>query len=622
MYQLNEEPFWSETFQAQVANLPAGAHLCQVYRTIVEQLECAVTFCRGGIRRNQQCLYLARPRRARKLLRSIQATGQRINAVPGRFELIVQSSRDSYARDGHFSPEAMLDYLRWQADQARRGGFTGLRVAAQMDWVLQPDVPTEVFFAFEGPGLHDFATATGTRFIGQFDRRQFRPEILLGVLRTHPLVVIGSYVLDNLYYEPLSLVRDNTPAAADRRVDWQLSQLQERMRRVVALADLEHWALAGAAPDDLMEAAVHLVAFELKSGMAEIFEILPDSNAFTLAASFGWRDSPDPRPAAWNAPAQALLAHELRIGRPFIVPDWRDEDRLTPPPAFKVNGVASSILVAISGSRDGRLLGILGAHFRHPRVFPLGEIVYLEKVATALACAIIRARSVDKLRAFVENAPDLIARFDGDLRVVYVNTALATIADTPPAALLGKTLRQSGAAESFASAWESILRRAWRTGREQTNEFVLPTPQGERFFQARIVPETGRDDTVQSLLVIARDMTDLRQAEAERTDLSLEVTGLRERLAEVGSLPRSLDQELHRVVFAPQAEQLTEREREILRLLTLGWTNRQISARTGLAFGTVKNYVSQLLAKLGVTDRTQAAVRAVEFGFVQRGAEH
>src|SRR5258708_34618689 len=164
MYQLNEEPFWSETFQAQVANLPAGAHLCQVYRTIVEQLECAVTFCRGGIRRNQQCLYLARPRRARKLLRSIQATGQRINAVPGRFELIVQSSRDSYARDGHFSPEAMLDYLRWQADQASPGGFTGLPVAPQIDWVLQPPVPTEGFFASHRPVPHDSPTPTPPPF--------------------------------------------------------------------------------------------------------------------------------------------------------------------------------------------------------------------------------------------------------------------------------------------------------------------------------------------------------------------------------------------------------------------------------------------------------------------------
>ena len=61
-------------------------------------------------------------------------------------------------------------------------------------------------------------------------------------------------------------------------------------------------------------------------------------------------------------------------------------------------------------------------------------------------------------------------------------------------------------------------------------------------------------------------------------------------------------------------EPLTEREREVLRLLTRGLSNREIGARLSLAEGTVKNYVTQILQKLGVRDRTQAAVRARELG--------
>jgi two-component system, NarL family, response regulator DevR len=53
---------------------------------------------------------------------------------------------------------------------------------------------------------------------------------------------------------------------------------------------------------------------------------------------------------------------------------------------------------------------------------------------------------------------------------------------------------------------------------------------------------------------------------------------------------------------------LTEREREILGLITEGLTNRQIGDRLFLAEKTVKNYVSGLLAKLGMERRTQAAV--------------
>jgi two-component system response regulator DevR len=57
-------------------------------------------------------------------------------------------------------------------------------------------------------------------------------------------------------------------------------------------------------------------------------------------------------------------------------------------------------------------------------------------------------------------------------------------------------------------------------------------------------------------------------------------------------------------------EQLTDQERKILDLIADGLTNRQIAERVHLAEKTVKNYVSNLLAKLGMERRTQAAVFA------------
>jgi len=63
-------------------------------------------------------------------------------------------------------------------------------------------------------------------------------------------------------------------------------------------------------------------------------------------------------------------------------------------------------------------------------------------------------------------------------------------------------------------------------------------------------------------------------------------------------------------------EPLTDREVEILQLLADGLTNRQIAERLFLAEGTVKNYVSNILAKIGARDRTQAALRAREMGLV------
>jgi len=64
------------------------------------------------------------------------------------------------------------------------------------------------------------------------------------------------------------------------------------------------------------------------------------------------------------------------------------------------------------------------------------------------------------------------------------------------------------------------------------------------------------------------------------------------------------------------AESLSPREREILRLLADGLPNTEIAKQLFLSEGTVRNYVSGIFTKLGVTDRTQAAVIALRHGLV------
>jgi len=78
--------------------------------------------------------------------------------------------------------------------------------------------------------------------------------------------------------------------------------------------------------------------------------------------------------------------------------------------------------------------------------------------------------------------------------------------------------------------------------------------------------------------------------------------------AKIASSPSSPDTSV--------ADSLSERERDVLRLLARGLTNADIAERLHLSEGTVRNYVSAVLAKLDVSDRTQAAVIALRYGLV------
>ena len=61
---------------------------------------------------------------------------------------------------------------------------------------------------------------------------------------------------------------------------------------------------------------------------------------------------------------------------------------------------------------------------------------------------------------------------------------------------------------------------------------------------------------------------------------------------------------------------LTDREIEVLRLMTGGYSNREIARALGVVEGTVKNHVSSILSKLGVRDRTRAVLQAVKGGYL------
>ena len=64
------------------------------------------------------------------------------------------------------------------------------------------------------------------------------------------------------------------------------------------------------------------------------------------------------------------------------------------------------------------------------------------------------------------------------------------------------------------------------------------------------------------------------------------------------------------------SERLTDREREVVRLMSGGYSNKEIAHALGTAEGTIKNHVSNILAKFGVRDRTRAVLKALESGLL------
>jgi DNA-binding NarL/FixJ family response regulator len=114
-----------------------------------------------------------------------------------------------------------------------------------------------------------------------------------------------------------------------------------------------------------------------------------------------------------------------------------------------------------------------------------------------------------------------------------------------------------------------------------------------------LLKDVSSDRLVEALLSAARGESVLQPSVAARV------------VARVASLPDDAPPRPQPLVVP-----LSDRELEVLRLLAEGGSNREIAAALFLAEGTVKNHVTNVLAKLGARDRTQAALRARALGLV------
>jgi DNA-binding NarL/FixJ family response regulator len=187
--------------------------------------------------------------------------------------------------------------------------------------------------------------------------------------------------------------------------------------------------------------------------------------------------------------------------------------------------------------------------------------------------------------------------------------------------VVGEALDGQGALEAYAALQPDVvlmdIRMPGMDGVEATWRLR------ERWPQARVIILTTFDDDeyvfeglrAGALGYLLKDVSGQELAEAIRTVAAggalVEPSVARKVLAEFARLAppaRPPDEGL--------PEPLTERERDVLRLLALALSNREIATRLSLAEGTVKNYVTAILQKMGVRDRTQAAVRARELGLI------
>ena len=144
---------------------------------------------------------------------------------------------------------------------------------------------------------------------------------------------------------------------------------------------------------------------------------------------------------------------------------------------------------------------------------PVRMLGSVEDISTRKSLEIRLRQQEKEFRTLVENNPDGIMRVDRQFRVLYANPIMQSRLGGPQTALVGQTLAQLGLPRTLTERWQTAISRVFETGQEQLLETQEYLPLGEHIFYSRIVPEFDNVDRIISVLIISRNVTNLRAAQ-------------------------------------------------------------------------------------------------------------
>jgi hypothetical protein len=177
--------------------IPTRTHLCAFFRGPAERDEIMFPFVREGLRAGDKCLCVFDAVDQHELESRL---GNEIDVAHAGNSLDIMRSTDTYLGRGPFSAAGMLNFWHeWTSAALADGTFPFARIAGEMTAAISNIVGPDELFTYESE-LNRFVVEHPQVILCLYDLDQFSGQMFVDILRTHPKVLMGSTILDNIYY--------------------------------------------------------------------------------------------------------------------------------------------------------------------------------------------------------------------------------------------------------------------------------------------------------------------------------------------------------------------------------------------------------------------------------------
>ncbi len=219
---------------AALEQLGPHDHFCSIYESPQEHYAVAIPFIRIGLDRGEKCIYIADDGTVGDVRQAMQSEGIDVDRAIASKALVLATKEQAYLEHGSFHPDWMFTFWKKATQLAMSEGFSALRATGETEWVLRGGRGLERWMEYESRLTHTLSESNCSALC-QYNRRLFPPELILDVIRTHPMVVYGSTVCRNLYFVPPNEFLGTNQTA--REVERLLTNIRERERVEDALRE-------------------------------------------------------------------------------------------------------------------------------------------------------------------------------------------------------------------------------------------------------------------------------------------------------------------------------------------------------------------------------------------------
>jgi hypothetical protein len=182
-------------------HLDQARHVCAFFNSEDEEYRVLLPFIRNGFDCGHKAVHVVSAERHDRHIKHLAAAGIDAAAAQRSGQLELRVNTDTYLRDGRFDQDRMLQMFERIASGSTDGPYPLSRIVCQMEWASRHPYCIHDLIEFEAR-VNDVWCRHDDTVICVYDLAKFSGDIVMDVMRTHPMIIVGGILQQNPFFVP------------------------------------------------------------------------------------------------------------------------------------------------------------------------------------------------------------------------------------------------------------------------------------------------------------------------------------------------------------------------------------------------------------------------------------